>query len=174
MKTYWGVEAHSHAFLISALGGGKWSASRPGSFIPRERDPGIHWIGGWVGPRIGLDAVVWRKIPRPYLDSNPQSSSPQPSAIPTELSQFVQSASTPTKFREVYQVSIYSTSCEIPDTSHSSFQIQWGNSRGLKPVPTAGGPSPAANTETLHLQSQSTVQRMKLCAGREEWDSLLP
>jgi len=38
--------------------------------------PGTHWIGGWVGPRAGLDAVVRRKIPSPYRDSNPQSSSP--------------------------------------------------------------------------------------------------
>jgi hypothetical protein len=25
---------------------------------PRERAPGNHWIGGWVGPRAVLDAVV--------------------------------------------------------------------------------------------------------------------
>jgi hypothetical protein len=30
--------------------------------IPRERAPGIHWIGGWMGPRADLDAVVKRKI----------------------------------------------------------------------------------------------------------------
>jgi hypothetical protein len=26
--------------------------------------PGIHWTGGWAGPRAVLDAVVKRKIPR--------------------------------------------------------------------------------------------------------------
>jgi hypothetical protein len=26
-----------------------------GRFTPRERAPGTHWIGGWVGPRAGLD-----------------------------------------------------------------------------------------------------------------------
>jgi len=26
---------------------------------------GAHWIGGWVSPRVGLDAVVKRKIPVP-------------------------------------------------------------------------------------------------------------
>jgi hypothetical protein len=41
------------------------------SFTPREREPGTHWIGGWVGPRAGLDAVVKRKIPSPCRDSNP-------------------------------------------------------------------------------------------------------
>jgi hypothetical protein len=43
--------------LTSALDGGEWSASRPGHFIPGERTPGTDWIGGWVGPRAGLDDV---------------------------------------------------------------------------------------------------------------------
>jgi hypothetical protein len=34
----------------------------PGRFIPGERAPGIDWIGGWVGPKLGLDAVEERKI----------------------------------------------------------------------------------------------------------------
>jgi len=29
------------------------------------RAPSTHWIGGWMGPRTGLDAVVKRKIPVP-------------------------------------------------------------------------------------------------------------
>jgi hypothetical protein len=49
--------------LTSALDGGKRSASRSGHFIPRERAPGTHCIGGWVGPRAVPDAVVKRKIP---------------------------------------------------------------------------------------------------------------
>jgi hypothetical protein len=51
--------------LTSALDGGKWSALRPGRFTSRERAPDTHWIGGWVGPRAVLDAVVKRKIPSP-------------------------------------------------------------------------------------------------------------
>jgi hypothetical protein len=43
--------------LTSALGGGEWSASRPGRFTPRERAPGTHWIGGWMGPRAVVDAL---------------------------------------------------------------------------------------------------------------------
>jgi hypothetical protein len=73
MKTYWGVELQLHAFLTSSLDGVEWSASRPGRFFPRERTPGTHWIGGYVGPRAGLDTVVTRKIPRCSscaLDSN--------------------------------------------------------------------------------------------------------
>jgi hypothetical protein len=37
--------------LISALDGGECSVSRPGRFTPKERAPGTHWIGGWVGPK---------------------------------------------------------------------------------------------------------------------------
>jgi hypothetical protein len=33
------------------------SVSRHGRFTPKERAPGTHWIGGWVGPRAGLDKV---------------------------------------------------------------------------------------------------------------------
>jgi hypothetical protein len=58
MKTYWGLEVYLHAFLISALDGDEWSASLPGRFTPRERAPGTNWIGGWVGSRAVLDAVV--------------------------------------------------------------------------------------------------------------------
>jgi hypothetical protein len=40
-------------YLTSALHGGEWSASRPGRFTTRERDPSTHW----VGLRAGLDTV---------------------------------------------------------------------------------------------------------------------
>jgi hypothetical protein len=56
--------------------GGDWSASRPSRFTPKERAPGAHWIGEWVNPRAGLDAVVKRKIPRHCQGSNPQSFNP--------------------------------------------------------------------------------------------------
>jgi hypothetical protein len=49
-------------FLTSALVGAEWSASRPGRFTPGERAPDSHWIGGWVGPRAGLDDVETRKF----------------------------------------------------------------------------------------------------------------
>jgi hypothetical protein len=62
---------YSSTFLTLALDGGEWSASHPSHFTPRETAPGTHWIGGWVGPRAGLDAVVKRKIPSPCQDSNP-------------------------------------------------------------------------------------------------------
>jgi hypothetical protein len=71
MKTYWRVDVSSTPPLTSALEVGEWSASRPGCFYPREMVRGTHWIGGWVGLRAVLDAVVKRKIPRPRRESNP-------------------------------------------------------------------------------------------------------
>jgi hypothetical protein len=64
--------------LTSALDGDEWSASRPGRFIARESAPGTHWIGGWVGPRAVLEAVVKRKIPSPRRESNPRTPIVQP------------------------------------------------------------------------------------------------
>jgi hypothetical protein len=66
--------------LTSALDGGEWSISRPGRFTPRERAPGTHWIGGWVGPRAVLEAVVKRKIPISRWESNPRTPIVQPVA----------------------------------------------------------------------------------------------
>jgi hypothetical protein len=62
MKAYWGVDVEIHIFLTSALVGVEWSASRLGRFIPGKRDPGIHWVGGWVDPRASLDDAEKRKF----------------------------------------------------------------------------------------------------------------
>jgi hypothetical protein len=63
IKMYGRSGGNLHAFLTSALYGGEWSASRPSRFTFRERVPGTHWIGGWVGPSTSLNAVVKRKRP---------------------------------------------------------------------------------------------------------------
>jgi hypothetical protein len=73
MKAYWKSGGIAHSFFDSTLYRGEWLASRPGRFIPRERDPGTHWIEGWVGPRAVLDAVMKRKIPSPRRESNPRT-----------------------------------------------------------------------------------------------------
>jgi hypothetical protein len=80
MKTYWGVEVQLHACLTSALDGDEWSASRPGRLTPRKRAPGIHWIGGWVGPRAVLGTMVKRKFPSPRGKLNPRTPIVQPVA----------------------------------------------------------------------------------------------
>jgi hypothetical protein len=72
MRTYGGVDVWSRIFLTSALVGGEWSASRPGCFIPGERAPGTHWIGGWGGPRVSLDDLEKRKfLTLPGLELRP-------------------------------------------------------------------------------------------------------
>jgi hypothetical protein len=62
MKTYGGVDVYIQVLLTLALVGGECSASLTGRFIPGERAPGTHWIGGWVGPRVSLDDMVKRKF----------------------------------------------------------------------------------------------------------------
>jgi hypothetical protein len=52
----------------------------PAALLPRERAPGTHWIGGWVGPRASLDTVVKRKIPSPCWESNSGTPIVQPVA----------------------------------------------------------------------------------------------
>jgi hypothetical protein len=37
--------------------GVEWLASRHGHFIPGERAPGTHCMGGWVGASAGLDRL---------------------------------------------------------------------------------------------------------------------
>jgi hypothetical protein len=58
MKPYWERYGSTHS-LTSALDEGEWLASRPGRFTPREKAPGTHRIGGWVGPR----ARAWTRTP---------------------------------------------------------------------------------------------------------------
>jgi hypothetical protein len=61
MKAYAGADVWINVFLTSAKVGGEWSDSRPCRFTPAEGALGIHWIGGGMGPRVGLDAVEKRK-----------------------------------------------------------------------------------------------------------------
>jgi len=60
--------------LTLALDGGEWTALHPSCFTPKERAPGTHWIGDWVGTRVILDMVMKRKISSPCQESNPRTS----------------------------------------------------------------------------------------------------
>jgi hypothetical protein len=69
MKAYGGVDVYIYIFFTSALVGGEWSASRLCCFIPGERAPCTHWLGGWVDPRAGLEDMKERKfLPPPGLE----------------------------------------------------------------------------------------------------------
>jgi hypothetical protein len=62
----------------SGLDGHEWSASRPGRVTPGWTAPGTGWVGGYMGPRTGLDAMEKRKIFCPCQKSRPGSSVFQP------------------------------------------------------------------------------------------------
>jgi hypothetical protein len=61
----------------------------PIALIPVEIAPGTHWIGGWVGPSIGLKAVAMRKSPCHYRESNLRRSACSLFTTLTELSQLL-------------------------------------------------------------------------------------
>jgi hypothetical protein len=58
----WGSGGIDHILLTSALAGGGWSAPRPGRFTLEEKTLDTRWIGGWVGPRAGMDDGEKRKF----------------------------------------------------------------------------------------------------------------
>jgi hypothetical protein len=55
----------SYSFLTSALDGLSGQRHAPAALYPRERTPGTHCTGGWVGPRAGLDTEAGGKILSP-------------------------------------------------------------------------------------------------------------
>jgi len=57
-----------HTMKTYGGNGGEWSASPCGSFTPGERAPATPWIGGWVDPRAGLDAVKRNTLPMPGIE----------------------------------------------------------------------------------------------------------
>jgi hypothetical protein len=62
--------------MISALDGGVWSVSRYGRALSpgkRPSPPGIHWIGGWVGSRAGLETEATGKNPLALPEIKPGS-----------------------------------------------------------------------------------------------------
>jgi hypothetical protein len=71
MKAYWDVEIQLHAFFNLGTRWRQVVSFTPRPPYPRKRAPATHWIGGWVGPRAVLDAVVKRKIPSRSRESNP-------------------------------------------------------------------------------------------------------
>jgi hypothetical protein len=73
MKAYRGSgDNSSNHSLTWALDGGEWSASRSSLFTLRERAPGTHWIGGWVGPDdvniVNENMNIIRKITKALLN----------------------------------------------------------------------------------------------------------
>jgi hypothetical protein len=55
------------------------------SFTSLPLHPRTYCIGGWVGPRVNLEAVEYRKNIFPLPGTEPRPSSPQPVSILSEL-----------------------------------------------------------------------------------------
>jgi hypothetical protein len=77
-----------HVFLTSGPVGGELSTSRLCRFTPGERATGIRRIGGWMGPRTGLDDMESRKsltlpgLELRHLDPPARRQSPNPVRYP--------------------------------------------------------------------------------------------
>jgi hypothetical protein len=84
MKTYKGSRCIDPRFLDTRISWRLVVNFTARALYSRERAPGTHWIGGWVGPRTGLDDMEKKRVP--YRDSNFDTSAVQPVVIPTELS----------------------------------------------------------------------------------------
>jgi hypothetical protein len=61
----------SYSFLTSALHGVCGQRHAPAAIYPRERTHGTHWIGSWVGMRVGLDTKARGEIPCICRGSSP-------------------------------------------------------------------------------------------------------
>jgi hypothetical protein len=60
------------SFLTSALDGVSGQRHAPAALYPRERTPGTHFTGGWVGLRSRMDTEVRGKILLPLLVIEPR------------------------------------------------------------------------------------------------------
>jgi hypothetical protein len=47
--------------------------------LPSRKNPGTHWIGGWVDTRDGLDVLDNRQISYPYRNLKPEPPGPKSS-----------------------------------------------------------------------------------------------
>jgi hypothetical protein len=86
MKTYGGVEEYIHALSPSASIEVSGQFHAPAALPPWKEPLYTHWIGGWVGLRVDLDAVVKRKIPYSSQESNPGRPARSLVTISAELS----------------------------------------------------------------------------------------
>jgi hypothetical protein len=70
LKDIWESGGIAPTFLTSVLDGDEWAASRPGPFNLGEIFRGTHWIGGWLRPEAGVEAVVdqFEALSRCYLE----------------------------------------------------------------------------------------------------------
>jgi hypothetical protein len=119
----------------------------PRPLYPRERAPGTHWIGGWVGPRAVLDAVVNRNIPSPRRETNPRTRIAQP--VAQRCTNFTQSNGMPILARAVR---LNATGpFPFPAVGYSDQDFPW-YSLGLRSTLKSARPLPFPSFIIDHLQ----------------------
>jgi hypothetical protein len=64
-----GEDVYLHSFITLTLLGNMWLTSALAALLPGKQ-PWYHRIGGWVGPKAGLDILYKRIISCLYQDSN--------------------------------------------------------------------------------------------------------
>jgi hypothetical protein len=85
MKAYWGSGCIAPSILHIGTRWGEWLASRPGRLTPGGRATATRWIGGWMGPRAGLDVVARRKKFHHYLSQELNPGHPAHSLVSSSL-----------------------------------------------------------------------------------------
>jgi hypothetical protein len=73
MEVQGGKEVYSYSFMTSELDGVSGQRHAPAALYPRERNPGTHCTGGWVGPRAVVDTEFRGKIPSLLPGIEPRS-----------------------------------------------------------------------------------------------------
>jgi hypothetical protein len=158
-----------------------WSASRPGRFAPEEIAPDTHWIGGWVGSRVRLDAVEKRKL-LPCRESNPsrpaRTYTDWANPIPSAASSYYFLFSLPSSSSKAAYYSVLIPSYIIYKISKLSLQItsrvalmpllSWEAttqvSRSCSPLPA---PQPSHSIVSLHNTIPPAMRSSGYCRDRE-------
>jgi hypothetical protein len=111
---------------------GRWVVSfAPRPLNPQGKTHGTNWIGGWVGPRAVLDAVVTRKILIPRRESNPITPIVQPVAQSyTDWAITALTSRGEMKKKKKAQVSFWNSN-EVPSLNHLLQTNFWKTTQGI-------------------------------------------
>jgi hypothetical protein len=92
-------------------------APEPGRLTPRERAPCTHWIGGWAGPRAGLNDAEERKFfILPGLDLRTLSR-------PAVASQYTDFGTSAPGAKGIFSISAQVKQYFVPETYSSSSRM---------------------------------------------------
>jgi hypothetical protein len=91
MKMNGEIDVQLCAFFTSAPDWSEWSTARADRFVPGQKGLSVHWVTGWVGPKL-----IWtrqqkeeKSLHYPYQESNPDRPARSLVTILTELSRLL-------------------------------------------------------------------------------------